>query len=466
MASSNSPLINFGGIASGLDTNTIVAQLVALRKQPATMLDDKISLASVRKNGLQAASNQLASLKSAATALSNSDLWVSTQTTQVSDGNVLTAARTSLTAPGGYSINVIGLARAEQQKSNGTFTNAAANDTLHIQVGTGTTKDVDVTSGDSLDTIATKINNTSGIGVYASVINGSLYLSGKTTGSTNTVSLTSDGTTAADLGMTVSSSAADAQYTVNGGAIKTSSSNTVKDAVAGLSLTLKQTGTASVTMGEVESSASDIADKIQAFVDAFNSTGTAIQGQITTKPVPKATTASDKLVGSLFNDTSLQAVMSNMRTWYGHQAPGTSTSMLDKLGIKTPSAGTGALGGPPKLTFDRQAFLDAYAADPVATKALINNYTNDASTEGLAQWATRQVDALNGTSGVVTTAMNGQDSQVKLYKDRQTRIIDRAAIYETRLRAQFTHMETSLSSIQSQNSQLSGQITGLTNSGL
>lgn len=461
MANNNSPLINLSGLASGLDTNSIVGQLVALRKQPATALDQKISLANTRKTGLQSAVNLLATLKSSATALSSSDLWSSTQTTQVSDSNVLTATRTSLTAPGGYSVSVSSLARAEQQKSSAGFVSAGADDVLHISVGGGTVKDVNVSSGDDVNAIATKINAVAGIGVYASVIDGLLYLSGKTTGSANTISFTSDGTTAADLGMSVSSSAANAQYTVNGGAVQTSASNTIKGAVAGLTLTLKQTGTSTVTLGEVSTSAEAVADKLQSFVDAFNAATNGVYTQVTTQPVSKAATNSEKLVGALFNNVSLQGVVSNMRGWYSHQAPGGSDSLLGKLGITTPAAGSGSLGGPPKLSFDRETFLEAYEADPNATKDLVTKYTNDASTEGMAQWALRQIDAMSGTGGVLTTAISGQDSQVKLYKDRQTRILDRASNYETNLRRQYTHLESALGALQSQNNQISSQISGL-----
>ena len=463
MATSSTPLTNIGGMASGLDTNSIVTQLVALRKQPAVLLDSQISKIDARKNGLQGISNMLTSLKAAATALSATTLWDSSQTVAVSDSNILSATRSALTAPGGYSINVASLARAEQKRTASSFTAAGSDDVLHIAVGSGDTKDVAITSGDSLDSIAGKINAVAGIGAYASVVNNRLYLSGKSTGASNTISLTSDAALASDMGMTISSSAASASYTVNGGAVQASDSNTVKDAVAGLAITLKQTGTSTLSIGDAQASADGVADKLQAFVDAYNAATKPIKNIVSQQPVAKPTTQSEINAGALFNNSTLQGSLNNLRGWSSHSVG--SSSMLSSLGIAPPAAGSTIATGPPQLAFDRQKFLDAYAADPSKIKDMVSKYTNDASTEGLSQWAGRQVDALNGTSGSIALEITGQGSQKKLLQDRQTRINDRAAIYETNLRRQYTHLETALSALNSQTGQLTGQINAMNKSG-
>ena len=113
---------------------------------------------------------------------------------------------------------------------------ASTDDVLHIKVGSGTTADVNITAGDTLATIASKINADSDSQVYASVINNKLVLSGQVTGAANTIAVTSDHTLAADLGVTQTLTANDAAYTINGQPM-TSASNIVSNGLAGMTLT-------------------------------------------------------------------------------------------------------------------------------------------------------------------------------------------------------------------------------------
>ena len=464
MATNSTPLTNLSGLSSGIDTNALVTQLVAIRKQPALLLNDQINLIDARKNGFQSASNVLTALKTAATDLSSSSLWTSSQSVVASNQNVLSVSRSSATAPGGYMLSVLSLARAEQQRSSTSFSSAGSDDVLRISVGSGEVKTVSISSGDNLGAISTKINQSSDMGVYASVLDGRLYLSSKTTGAANTISVTSQSTLADDMGLSVYSSASDATYTVNGGAVQSSATNTVKTAVPGLSIVFKQTGDSGITVGDSTVSADAIADKIGALVTAYNNAGKSLKDSVSTQPVKNPTTNSEKMQGAMFNNRTLQSALTDMRSWYSHTSSASGgASLFQSLGIKTQVAGSASsLSGNPQLTFDRQTFLDAYAADPEKAKKMVSNLTNDASSEGLSQWVQRQVNNMVGAEGIITTAAKGQDSQRKTLVERQDRINQRATVYETFLRQQYTHMETILGTLQSQNSQLAGQIKSIT----
>lgn len=361
-------------------------------------------------------------------------------------------------------LSVLSLARAEQQRSSTSFSSAGSDDVLRISVGSGEVKTVSISSGDNLGAISTKINQSSDMGVYASVLDGRLYLSSKTTGAANTISVTSQSTLADDMGLSVYSSASDATYTVNGGAVQSSATNTVKTAVPGLSIVFKQTGDSGITVGDSTVSADAIADKIGALVTAYNNAGKSLKDSVSTQPVKNPTTNSEKMQGAMFNNRTLQSALTDMRSWYSHTSSASGgASLFQSLGIKTQVAGSASsLSGNPQLTFDRQTFLDAYAADPEKAKKMVSNLTNDASSEGLSQWVQRQVNNMVGAEGIITTAAKGQDSQRKTLVERQDRINQRATVYETFLRQQYTHMETILGTLQSQNSQLAGQIKSIT----
>lgn len=463
MATNSSPITNLSGLSSGIDTNALVTQLVAMRKQPAVLLNSQISLIDARKNSLQGASNVLTALKTAAADLISSSLWTASQSIGVSNNSVLTSSRTGSVAAGGYMISVSTLARAEQQRASASFSSAGSDDTLHISVGGAAAKDVAISSGDSLETIAGKINQTSDIGAYASVVDGRLYLASKTTGAANTISITSDSGLAGDMGWSTHSAASDAAYTVNGGVTQYSSSNTVKDAIPGLTLVFKQTGDSGITAGDASISADAVADKLQAFVDAYNKAGKSLKSAVTEQPVKNPGTAAERVKGSMFNDRTLQTTLSELRTWTSHVNTNSGTNTLTKaLGISTQGAGAGVLSTDgPQLVFNRQQFLDAYASDPTKVRQMVSSVTGDATSEGLAQWAQRRLDGLIGSSGVVSTALKGQDSQRTILVDRQERINQRASVYETFLRRQYTQMESVLGNLQSQNNQLSGQIRAM-----
>src|SRR3989304_5204913 len=144
---SSSPLFNVGGLASGLDTNSIVDQLMAIERQPQTRLLQRQRVEEARQNGLRDVSTRLANLKSAAAALRDSTLWADVQTVESSDASRATATRTSGAAAGAYDLTITQLARAQQLTQGSAVTAAAAGDTLHLQVGSGTTVNVAIKAG-------------------------------------------------------------------------------------------------------------------------------------------------------------------------------------------------------------------------------------------------------------------------------------------------------------------------------
>ena len=56
------PAINIGGLASGLDTNTIISQLMSIEKVPQTRIIQKQTLETTRRDDLAAIRTQLTAL--------------------------------------------------------------------------------------------------------------------------------------------------------------------------------------------------------------------------------------------------------------------------------------------------------------------------------------------------------------------------------------------------------------------
>src|SRR3954451_990885 len=208
-------MFNVGGLASGLDTNSIISQLMQVEQQPVTRLQTRQAVEQARQQALKDVRTRMTSLQTVMQTLSDPTMWADTQTVYSSDSTHLGVASTGGAAAGAYTVSVTRLASADQYTQTSANTTATADDTFSLSVGTGTAFNVDVKSGDSLDQIASKINGTTGIPVYATVAGGKLVLSGKATGAANGATITGGAAAVFTFGQTAA--AKDAQLTVDSG---------------------------------------------------------------------------------------------------------------------------------------------------------------------------------------------------------------------------------------------------------
>src|SRR3712207_1127152 len=105
--------IRLGGLSSGLDTEAIVSQLMAIERQPRSRLERKQAAVQARQDALRDISTKLKTLKSAAQALSSSGTWAPTQSITTSDAARVGARATGSINPGTYSVEVTQVATAE-----------------------------------------------------------------------------------------------------------------------------------------------------------------------------------------------------------------------------------------------------------------------------------------------------------------------------------------------------------------
>src|SRR5919197_3754821 len=124
--------ISFGGLATGLDTKTLISQLVGLAQQPIQRLEQSRSLDQKKISTFQEFNGKLLTLKTTSQKLLNStDFFARTNT--VSDDTKLDASVTSTAQTGNYAIAINDLAKTGQE----TFV-GVANQTAQILSGTFT----------------------------------------------------------------------------------------------------------------------------------------------------------------------------------------------------------------------------------------------------------------------------------------------------------------------------------------
>lgn len=187
---------SIGGIASGLDTNTIISQLMEVEKLPLTRMENNKSVINAKQDVFRSVNSKLSKLRDLAFDLSQVSTF-RVSTAQSSDETTVNVHSSSATVEGAYEIEVEKLAKAQAVHSQSfaksdTVDASFLTQSLTIRNGDQT---VDITLeatenntyGELLNQISQKIN-AANVGLNASVIetssgNISLVLTSKETGS-------------------------------------------------------------------------------------------------------------------------------------------------------------------------------------------------------------------------------------------------------------------------------------------
>jgi len=441
------PGISVSGLVSGLDTDAIVSQLLAIERQPRSRLELRQVSATARQDSLRDISAKLRALETATRELRSPLMAGETQTLSVADATKLTATRTGTVAAGGYAVEVTRLAAADQR--SWTWTPPTSDARLTIE---GT--QVDIPAGTSLDD-AVKLIAAVDTGVAAGTFDGKLLLTAKATGAASTIQVTQE---AFDAGTgtwvaggplsaeTVRRAAQDAAITVDT-VTYTDADGTFDAAVPGLSLTARALGSTAVDVGALAPDPTVAEGKLKAFVDAYNATIEAVRSRVSEKRVGNPQTSVDARKGVLFADTTLNGILSKLRATVS-----TTFASHPELGVGTAAAtGTAtssdALAG--KLTFDAAKFRETLAKDPTATRGLVAD-------AGTAFGAV--VEPLSTVGGLLDERIASSDRDLGRIKDSLERMDDRLERKEALYRAQFARLETALAATKAREADLSARL--------
>lgn len=442
--------IQLSGLASGMDTDAIIQQMMSIEAQPRTRVARQQVAIQARQDALRSIDSKLTALKLAAGDLRSATMWLPSQTVASGNESVLSARQLTGAAPGGYPVTVTALATADARTyswndGGGTI------DVAYKANGVDASKSFDLT-GQTLDEAVATINGESDSPVWAVNVAGKLSLSRRETGDHATWGFEASG--AAISAATNSRNGTDASYTITGDPTTyTSHTNVATDGLPGLELTLKSLGTATVTVSPPAANPDALKTKIKAFVSAYNDAVDLVRGELTEKRVSDPQTDDDAKLGVLFGDATLGGLLSKMRQTI-------SEAGLDQLGVSVVSSGAAnspdTLAG--KLTFDDSTFDEAWAANPLAVKAKIGSPDGP----GFAQDFEADLDPFTRAGdGLLDTRVGDADRELSYVKDTLNRLDLRLQTKEDLLRKQFTALEEALSQSQSQSADLSGQLASL-----
>lgn len=452
--------IQLMGLASGMDTGAMLDSLMAIERMPRQTIAYKQVAAEARKAALTDIQSRLNTLKFASSDLGGVLAWGDTQSVSASNDAKLSAVRSGGVGPGTYIFDVTQMASAARS----TYSFSPPGQDVSATIGSGAkSKTLTFKAGASIDDVVAQINADSDTGVFAVNVAGKLVLASRTTGAADTITFSTD----VDGLLTPDEVVAgkDAQFRVDGGAVQTSATNTIKNAIPGLDVTLKgltAPGGESVTVGEPAPDLTKVKDKIRSFISAYNDAQTAIRTRYEEKGVFSPQNNVDAGKGSLYGDVGLSQIMSTLRSTVGGPVDGAdpSLSLLAQIGISTGgSTGDGTLNQDAisgKLVFDEAKFDAAYAADPAKVKQLLG-----VGGDGFAQAFSATINGYSSVEGALGGRIAQADGAIQTVKSSLDAFDKRLELRQQYLQNQFTQMESALAQSKALSSQLSAQLAGL-----
>lgn len=451
--------ITIGGLATGLDTNKIVDQLVQLERRRSV---DLLSIDQLDQQAKQSAlatfGTKLADLMAAIDKLRDPANALA-RTATSSDSTVIGATAGSGALVGSTDITVSKLARnAIAVSANGltssTATVASGSGSFSFKIGTGDTQTVAVDATTTLEGLASQINAL-GAGANATVVNlGTdaspnyrLRLASRDTGLSNDISIVTDDT---NLGVAVTQAAQNAEFTVSGFATTFSrESNVVNDVVSGVTLTLNKEG-GPVKIG-VTTDAAAVTDNVKAVVTAYNALASFVDAQ---SEVSQDTTNSDGDVttGPLAFDTTVRTIMDGLRSAISSKVDGLTGdySLLAETGLSSTKDGT--------LSLDASKLADALAADEEGVSQLFGGL---GSTSGAFDRVYQYLSDATGTGGLLEARNKSITDNLATLTDQIAAGERSVSAFEATLRAQFSSLEVLVNNLKSQGSLLTSALSGL-----
>ncbi|WP_456309950.1 flagellar filament capping protein FliD [Serratia proteamaculans] len=451
------------GIGSGLDLSTILTKTESAEKAALTPISKQQTAFTAKLSAYSTMKSALTTFQAANTKLNNADLFSSTKTSSTS--TAFSATTSAGAVAGKYTIAVTQLASAQTltsavQPSNTTAL-ATDDSTISIKLaGSDKAIDVKVTAANSSLTGIRDAINKASAGVTASVIktgDGSyrLSLTSDKTGTDNaaTLSVTGDSTLQSMLNydgtnssnMTQSVAAENAMLKVNNVDIE-SSSNTISDALEGitLNLTAETTGTQSLTITKDTSS---VSNTIAAWATAYNTLQDSLNALTKYTAVDAGTDTQDTSNGALLGDSTLRTIQSQMKDMLTNMSSTSNFKTLSQIGITTdPTSG--------QLKTDQTKLDAALAKDPDGIKAM---FIGDGKTTGITTKLDTNLTGWLSSKGAIQAATDGVSKTLNNLTVQYNKISDRIDDTIARLKTQFTALDVMMSKLNNTSDYLTQQ---------
>lgn len=443
--------ITFSGF-NNIDFSTVINALMQQESAPLTTLAGTQSTLNAETSAYGVLATKLGALDSAASALSDPTSVTTYQATSSNSAALGVAAGSGVT-PGHYDVVVNALARAQVTASATTSPDA---DTTAVATGGSLTIGgvaVAVSGSVTLQGLADQINHTDGIGVTATVIQSApgafrLVLASNDTGQANAFTVANTLTGGSGVGFVDTNgdglsgdsaadnaiSAKDASLTVNNIPI-VSTSNTLSNAIAGVTLTLNQEDPSSSIAVSVGRDDQDLTTRVNAFITAYNDLVKFSNDQ--------RTSAAGGATGTLARDPVLQGVRGQLRDALLGSYTGGAFGHLSEIGISPDKNGL--------LTLDATTFSAAVASNPADVAHLFTGSNSDGAFASIHSLVTQYTQA----GGFIPSATSHVADELSRVNASITSLQARLALRRIALQQEYTAADAAISQLNSQSSSLS-----------
>jgi flagellar hook-associated protein 2 len=397
-----------------------------VESKPLTKLDTKISASTMKISTLGVFKGHLSTVQAAIKDLqtpTNFSAW----SANLSNENVASAELATTATAGSYQLDVIQLARPSIWNVAGFTTEAAALSWYNDAGQTGLRSSAD----------ATVLKSATGQFV--------LSLKATTTGTAAGFTISNAALTA---GLTASEyqTARDAQFNLNGVSF-VRATNSVTDALTGVTLNLKSVTGSPVTL-TVSQAASSAKPKLDALVKAYNDLQTfyKTQTQASADASTRGLLNSDFAVGSMMREI-LTGLMMPITGVSG--AALTGQTDLSALGLKLLDSG--------QLAVDDSLLAKATTLQSRLANGLTIGYNATSGND-----LTTRISAMFTSGGVLQERIDNEQKVQQDLNTRKTTLQDKLANIQSRYTAQYAALDALLFKLQSTSTSLKSALDGLT----
>lgn len=473
------PLINFSGLASGIDSEALIdATVEARRLQKVVPHEESIAEIEDENTALEDVQTMLTELKDIVYGFTTLAGGVVEKEATSSNEAVLTASASNTASDGTYEITVNQLAENETFSFADSITDtgdeietaALGPYTYDFTVGTDAVS-IDV-SGDGAGGGMTyaefvdEFNNQTDLATASFVNTGTaaspdyrLVIISHNVGTEKgavSLSVTGGNPSTGNLNPATvqEDDAQDAQLTINGIAgTFTRSSNSISDIIQGVTFNLVDTDTNTITV-KVGNDPTSTKANVQSFVDKYNEIVEYLYENnlvVSEQEGDEITNVFGPLAATKVDEGLLSALRSAMSS--SSYENGTEVRIFADMGITTDRDGTLLLDG--STWTGAPTFEEALEAEPESVKEIFQAFADKvALTSGTIEQYTR-------FGGLIDNVTNGNDTLIKDLNDRIARAEASIAKEEQMLRARFARLEGTISQMQSQQSALTSALAGL-----
>ncbi len=437
------------GVGSGIDVRGIIESLMSVERQPLTALASKNVEIKAKVSAYGSLKGAVSTFRDAVTKLGDLAKFKVYAATS-SDSEIVTGTASSTAARGVYSLVVNRIAENHRLASTQTFADAGTTvlgtegDTMTITVG-GSAFVVD-SGGKTLNGVRDAINAAAtNSGVTASVIKDNLgfrlSMSANNTGSSNAVAITysaadpftlttlntdrdgAGGFTSADL---------DASVRLEGQFDITSSSNSLTEAIQGVSITLKKAGTVTINVNrDTAAVEKSVQDFVKGYSDLVGLMG-KMRGQVLKSDSPV-----------LLNiESQMRAVLN------GASRTNSSFANAFEIGIATTKSGT--------LDLNTKTLASALANDFDGVANLFADPTH-----GLALQLRNLADSFLATGGALDARAQGLDNELRQNNAQKVTLEERVRQIELRFTQKFNALDSLVSRLTQTGNLVASQLASL-----